>query len=132
IPNDSLYTITFEAFKVTLAPNPLVITPTTVGVANGGTFTGHNDFAAITTAQTVTANMTSVRTIAGSIAEGAARQSYDITVPAGTTSLNVSLGGASDPGADLDLYVFNCTTGTCVQAGAGTSSSANESVTIAA
>jgi len=128
--DNSTYTVTFEAFKVTLTPNPLVISPTTVGVANTGTFTGHNDFAAISTVQTVTTNMTSVRTIDGSIADGAARQTYDITVPAGTTSLNVSIGGASDPGADLDLYVFNCTSGTCVQAGSGTTGSANESVTI--
>jgi hypothetical protein len=68
--------------------------------------------------------------VAGSISAGGAQQSYDITVPAGTTSLNVSLGGASDPGADLDLFVYNCTTGTCVLAGSSTGSTANESVTV--
>ena len=131
VPNNSTYSVSFEAFKVTLTPNPNVKDPTTIGTANTLTFTGHNDFASVSTVQTVTAAMTSVRTISGSISEGGAQQTYPITVPAGTTSLNVSIGGASDPGADLDLYVFNCTSGSCVQAGAGTSSSANESVTIA-
>jgi subtilisin family serine protease len=129
--DDSTYTITFEAFKVTLSPSPLTVTPATVGTPYTRTFTANNDFATISATQTVTATLASVRTINGSISEGGAQQFYDINVPAGLASLNVSIGSASDPGADLDLYVFNCTTGTCVQVGAGTTATANESVTIA-
>src|SRR5205823_2225579 len=38
---------------------------------------------------------------------------------------------ASDTGADLDLYVFDCHTGSCVLRGSSTSGSANEFVSIA-
>jgi subtilisin family serine protease len=126
VPNDSTYSVSFEAFKVTLSPNPLVITGATPAT---GTFTATNDFASVSTVQTVSPTLASVRTINDSIADGAARKSYDIQVPAGLASLNVSIGNASDFGADLDLYLFNCTTGTCVPAGSGTTSTANESVT---
>jgi hypothetical protein len=37
----------------------------------------------------------------------------------------------SDPAADLDLFVFNCTTGACVLAGQSADSDSEESVTIA-
>jgi subtilisin family serine protease len=127
VPNDSTYSVSFEAFKVTLSPSPLVITGATPQTA---TFTATNDFAAVSTVQTVTGNLASVRTINDSIAEGAPRKSYNIDVPAGLASLNVSIGNASDLAADLDLFLFNCTTGTCVQVGAGTTSAANESITI--
>lgn len=130
VPNDSTYTVSFEAFKVTLSPNPLVITGAAIGTPITNTFTATNDFAAVSTVNTVTATLSSVRTINDSIADGAARKSYDITVPAGLALLNVSIGNASDIGADLDLYLFNCTTGTCVPAGSGTTSAATESVTV--
>jgi hypothetical protein len=132
VPNDSTYTVSFEAYKVTLTPNPLVITGAVVGTPVTSTFNATNDFAAASTVNTASPTLTSVRTINDSIADGAARKSYDIQVPAGLASLNVSIGNASDPGADLDLYLFNCTTGTCVPAGVpGTTSTANESVTVA-
>jgi len=72
-----------------------------------------------------------VRSLGATIAAGGAQQTYNITVPTGTTSLNVTIGGASDPGADLDLFVYNCTSGTCVLAGVSAGSTANESVTVA-
>src|SRR4029079_15486636 len=34
------------------------------------------------------------------------RISYTVVVPQGATSLRATIGGASDPGADLDLFVF--------------------------
>ena len=46
-----------------------------------------------------------------------AQQQYPISVTAGSTSLRATIGSPSDPAADLDLFVFNCTTGTCVLAG---------------
>ena len=38
-------------------------------------------------------------------------RSSDVTVPAGATSLRATIGSPSDPAADLDLFVYNCTTG---------------------
>ena len=49
----------------------------------------------------------------------------------GTTSLRATIGSPSDPAADLDLFVFNCTTGTCVLAGQSADGDSEESVTIA-
>jgi hypothetical protein len=43
----------------------------------------------------------------------------------------VTIGGTSDPAADLDLFVYNCTTGTCVLAGRSADGDSEESVTIA-
>jgi len=130
VPTDSAYEVSLEAFKVTLSPATWTNDPTTVGTTYSQTFTATNAFAAVSTMTTASA-FASVRSVSATIAAGGAQQTYAITVPAGTTSLNVTIGGASDPGADLDLFVFNCTTGTCVLAGSGTGSTANESVTVA-
>jgi subtilisin family serine protease len=130
VPDNSNYTITFEAYKVTLSPNPLVISGATLNTPVTSTINATNDFAAATTVNTVSPTLSSVRTINATIADGAARQSYEITVPEGLASLNVSIGNASDLGADLDLYLFNCTTLPCVPAGSGTTSTAIESVTV--
>jgi subtilisin family serine protease len=130
VVDNSTYTVTFEAYKVTLSPNPLVITGAALNTPVTSTISATNDFAAASTVNTVSPTLSSVRTINATIADGAARQTYNITVPAGLASLNVSIGNASDLGADLDLYLFNCTTGTCVAAGSGTTSTAVESVTV--
>lgn len=58
------------------------------------------------------------------------QQQYPVTVTAGSTSLRATIGGPSDPAADLDLFVFDWTTGTCVQAGQNADGDSEESVTI--
>ena len=60
-----------------------------------------------------------------------AQQQFPVTVTAGSTSLRATIGNPSDPAADLDLFVFNCTTGTCVLAGQNADGDSEESVTIA-
>jgi len=52
-------------------------------------------------------------------------------VAPGSSSLRATIGSTSDPAADLDLFVFNCTSGTCVQAGSSADGDSEESVTIA-
>jgi hypothetical protein len=54
-----------------------------------------------------------------------------VAVTPGSTSLRATIGSASDTGADLDLFVYNCTTGTCVLAGQSADGDSEESVTIA-
>jgi hypothetical protein len=56
---------------------------------------------------------------------------FNTTIPAGATSFRATIGSPSDPAADLDLFVFNCTTGTCVLAGQNADGDSEESVTIA-
>ena len=128
-PAASTYEVTFEAFKVALAPSTWTVDPAAVGTPYEGTFSATNELAAVSTDQ-VGGAFASVLSRSATIVAGGAQQPYDISVPAGTTSLNVSIGGASDSRADLDLFVYNCVTGTRVLAGAGRTSSANESVTI--
>ena len=60
-----------------------------------------------------------------------ARASPTVTVTAGSTSLRATIGSPSDPAADLDLFVFNCTAGTVVLAGQSADGDSEESVTIA-
>ncbi|HEV8687157.1 MAG TPA: S8 family serine peptidase [Gaiellaceae bacterium] len=59
-----------------------------------------------------------------------AQQQYPVTIPAGTKSLRATIGSPSDPAADLDLFVFNCTSGTCVLAGQSADGDSEESVTV--
>jgi subtilisin family serine protease len=131
VPASSTYEVSFEAFKVTLAPTTWTNDPTTVGTPYTQTFTATNAFAAVSTTQTA-GSFASVSSQSRTIASGGAQQQIAIHVPSGTTSLNVTIGGASDPGADLDLYLFNCTTGSCVLAGSSTGGTAEESVTVSA
>jgi hypothetical protein len=58
------------------------------------------------------------------------QQQRGVNVAAGSTSLRATIGSPSDPASDLDLYVYNCTTGTCVLAGQSADGDAEESVTI--
>jgi hypothetical protein len=51
-------------------------------------------------------------------------------IPAGTTSFRATIGSPSDPGADLDLFVFNCTSGTCVLAAQNADGDSEETVTV--
>jgi hypothetical protein len=60
----------------------------------------------------------------------AEQQQFQVQVTPGSTSLRATIGGTSDPAADLDLFVFNCTSGTCVQAGSSADGDSEESVTI--
>jgi len=128
-PASSTYEVSLEAYKMTLDPASWTNDPTTIGTPYTQTFTATNVFAAVSATQ-AGSPFASVFSKEATIAAGGAQQTYDITVPTGTTQLQVTLGGASDPGADLDLFVYNCTTGTCVLAGSSTGSTANEVVTI--
>jgi hypothetical protein len=59
------------------------------------------------------------------------QQSFDVEVTAGSTSLRATIGSPADAGADLDLFVYNCTSGTCVLAAQNADGDSEESVTIA-
>jgi hypothetical protein len=57
-------------------------------------------------------------------------QITDLEIPEGTARLEVSIGSASDPHADLDLYLYLATKGTMVLKGRSDSTSSNERVII--
>jgi subtilisin family serine protease len=58
------------------------------------------------------------------------QQAIFIDVPSGGTQLDVKIGNTSDPSSDLDLYVFDCTSGDCVLADQSAGPTANEEVRI--
>jgi hypothetical protein len=41
------------------------------------------------------------------------QHSFEVDVPAGSAALRVTVAAPSDPGADLDVYVYDCTTKEC-------------------
>lgn len=123
------YTLSVSILGATVTPNPDVIASATAGVPVARSYTLTNLFGSFTGR--------AVGTTLGSARRGVftignlETQAYDLTVTPGSTRLRATIGGPSDPGADLDLFVFNCTSGSCVLAGQSADGDSEESVTIA-
>ena len=123
------FTLTVSILGATVSPNPDVIPSASIGVPIARSYTMTNLLGAFTGR--------AVGTTLGSAHRGVftianlAQQQYPVAVAAGSTSLRATIGGTSDPAADLDLFVFNCTTGPCVLAGQSADGDSEESVTIA-
>jgi hypothetical protein len=56
---------------------------------------------------------------------------FNLTVTPGAAQLRVKIGNPGDLASDLDLYVDNCTSGTCVNAGLNADGDSEETVTLA-
>jgi hypothetical protein len=123
------YSLTASILGASVSPNPDVIESATIGVPVARSYTITNLLGAFT-GRAVGTSMGSALRATPTIAHHA-QQVYDVTIPAGATSLRATIGSPSDPAADLDLFVFNCTSGTCVQAGSNADGDSEESVTIA-
>jgi hypothetical protein len=123
------YTMTASILGATVSPNPDVIPTASAGVPIARSYTITNGFGAFT-GRAAGSTFGSANRGTPTIADGAT-QTYDFEVTAGSTSLRATIGGTSDAAADLDLFVFNCTTGTCVLAGQAADGDSEESVTIA-
>ena len=126
---DAPFTLTVSILGATVAPNPDVIASATIGVPVARSYTATNLFGAFT-GRMVGTTLGSARRGVFSIAN-LAQQQYPVSVTAGSTSLRATIGGTSDLAADLDLFVFNCTSGSCVLAGQSADGDSEESVTIA-
>ena len=124
------YTLTTSILGATVTPNPDVIASATIGVPVARSYTLTNLFGAFTGRAVGGGSLGSALMQTPTIANGDTQQ-YDVTVAAGSTSLRASINNPSDPAADLDLFVFNCTSGTCVLAGQAADGDSDESVTIA-
>jgi hypothetical protein len=123
------FTLTASILGASVSPNPDVIASATIGTPVSRSYTLTNLFGPVT-ARAVGTQLGSARVATPTIAN-LEMQQFPVTVSSGATSLRATIGGPSDPGADLDLFVFNCTTGTCVQAGVNADGDSEESVTIA-
>jgi subtilisin family serine protease len=122
------YTLTATLLGASVEPDPDVIESLALGSAHNTSYHITNLFGAFT-GRAVGTNLSSARIATPTIAHHA-QQTFDVTIPTGATSLRATIGSPSDPAADLDLFVFNCTTGTCVQAGSNADGDSEESVTI--
>ena len=127
-PDPATFEIAASILGASVSPNPDVITSATVGVPVARSYTLTNLFGAFT-GRAIGTTLGSARRDVFSIAN-LAQQEYPVTVTPGTNSLRATIGGTSDPAADLDLFVFNCTTGTCVLAGLSADGDSEESVTV--
>ena len=122
------YTLTASILGATVSPHPDVIPSATIGVPVARSYTITNQLGEFT-GRAAGSNLGSAYLATPTIAHHA-QQTYDVTVPAGATSLRATIGSPSDPAADLDLFVLNCTSGTCVTAGQSADGDSEESVTI--
>ena len=123
------YTLTTSILGATVTPNPDVIASATIGVPVARSYTLTNLFGPFT-GRAVGTTLGSALLQTPTIANGETQQ-YDVTVAAGSTSLRASINNPSDPAADLDLFVYNCTSGTCALVGQAADGDSDESVTIA-
>jgi hypothetical protein len=107
-----------------------VIATATIGVPIARSYTLTNLFGAFTGRAVGGGSLGSAMRGTPTIANFAKLQ-FPVVVTAGSTSLRATIGSPSDPAADLDLFVYNCTTGPCVLAGQSADGDSEESVTIA-
>jgi hypothetical protein len=124
----ALFTLTASILGATVSPNPDVIPSATIGVPIARSYDITNLFGAFT-GRAVGTNLGSAFLATPTIAN-LEQQVYFVTVAGGSTSLRATIGSPSDPAADLDLFVFNCTTGPCNLAGQSADGDSEESVTI--
>lgn len=123
------YTLTASILGASVSPNPDLIASASLGVPVARSYTLTNLFGAFT-GRAVGTTLGSAFRARPSIANLQQVQ-RTVAVTAGTTSLRATIGNPSDAAADLDLFVFNCTSGTCVLAGQSADGDSEESVTIA-
>jgi subtilisin family serine protease len=123
------YSVTASVLGTTISPNPDVIASAALNTPVDRSYTVTNTQAAFN-GRLVAGSVGSAKTDRPSIAN-LETKFYDIQVPAGASRLTATIGNPSDQGADLDLFVLNCTTGTCVVAGQSADGDSEESVTLA-
>ncbi len=124
------FTLTASILGASVSPNPDVVDSAAIGVPVARSYEMENlfgDFTGRAVGTTLGSALRSTPTIAN-----LAQQQYPVNVTAGSTSLRATIGSPSDPAADLDLFVFNCTSGpsACVLAGQSADGDSEESVTI--
>ena len=121
------FTLTASLFGVSVSPNPDIIPTAQVGVPVPRSYSLTNNFATFT-GRATGSGLGSARRGVFSIAHHEI-QNYDTTIPAGTTSFRATIGGPSDPAADLDLFVQRCAP-TCTTIAQSADGDSEESVTI--
>ena len=126
------FTLTASLYGVAITPNPDVIPTAQVGVPVPRSYGFQNNFSTFT-GQAVGSNLGSARRGVFTIANHEL-QTYNTTIPGGSTSFRATIGGPSDAAADLDLFVYQCSDPSCTVRtlrGQSADGDSEESVTIA-
>jgi hypothetical protein len=122
------YTLTVSVLGAAVSPNPDTIPTATVNQPINRSYTLTNKFGPFT-GRAVGTDLGSAQIARPTIADGGEAQ-FQISVTAGAKQLKVKIGNPADLSADLDLFLLNCTTGTCVQVASSADGDAEESVTV--
>lgn len=122
------FTLTASILGASVSPNPDTISEAAAGTPVARSYDITNLFGDFTGRAVGTA-LGSAYFAVPSIAE-AGQELFQINVDPGSTSLRVTIGSTSDPAADLDLYLYNCTSGACNLAGQSADGDSEESVTV--
>ena len=122
------FSVTASVLGAAVSPNPDTIPSARLGAPIAREYTVTNSLASFK-GRLVGGALGSAKAARPSIAEGAS-QEYEVAVPAGATEFTATIGKPSDIGADLDLTVLDCSSGSCVPAGQSADGDSEESVTV--
>ncbi|GAA3635571.1 S8 family serine peptidase [Lentzea roselyniae] len=122
------YSVTASVLGTSISPNPDVVPSAALGTPLDRSYTVTNTQAAFN-GRLVAGPVGSATTGRLSIAN-LETKFFDIQVPAGASRITTTIGNPSDAGADLDLFLLNCTSGSCVVAGQSADGDSEESVSV--
>jgi hypothetical protein len=123
------YTLSVSVLGATVSPNPDTIATAQLNQPIARSYTLKNAFGPFT-GRAVGTNLGSAKVARPSIADGGSA-TFEIPVAAGSSQLRVKIGRTSDLTADLDLLLYNCTSGTsCVLTAQSADSDSEEAVTV--
>ena len=120
------FSITASILGASVSPHPDLIPSAVIGVPIARNYTLTNLFGAFTGRAVGTSLGSAMRSDDETI-DNATQRTYEVVVPADSTSLRATIGGTSDPGADLDLFVLK----DGVVLGSSADGDSEESVTLA-
>jgi hypothetical protein len=122
------YTVTASVLGAAVSPNPDTIASATLNQPLSRQYTLTNSFGPFT-GRAVGTTLGSAKIDRPSIADQEEQQ-FPITVTPGATQLRVKIGSTTDPSADLDLFLYRCTTGTCSPVASSADGDSEEAVTV--
>ncbi|ALG13482.1 serine protease [Kibdelosporangium phytohabitans] len=122
------FSLTTTAITTKISPNPDTIDSLQAGVPSNRNYSVTNSAGAFN-GKLVGGPLSSSLTLRPSIVTDA-QQQRQINVLPGSTSLRVAIGNTSDIKADLDLALFNCTSGSCVLAAQSADADSEEAVSV--
>jgi hypothetical protein len=122
------YTVAISVLGASVSPNPDTIATAQLNQPMSRPYTLKNVFGTFT-GRASGSDLGSARVAKPTIADGASTQ-FQINVTPGAARLRATIGKPSDLGADLDLFLFNCTSGSCVQAASSADGDSEESVAL--